>query len=60
MKPGDVVTQVAGRPVANMAELLTAVAALPPTSRAQLGVQRGAERIELDVTVGERPPLRQR
>jgi len=60
MKPGDVVTLVAGKPVANVTELLTAVAALPPASRAQIGVQRGAEKIDLDVTVGERPPLRQR
>jgi Do/DeqQ family serine protease len=60
MRPGDVVTQVAGKPVANMAELLTAVAALAPASQATLGVQRGGERLDLDVKVGERPPLRQR
>jgi S1-C subfamily serine protease len=56
MRPGDVVVSVAGRPVTNVAELLPSVAALAPQSKAVLGVQRGAQSLELEVTVGERPP----
>jgi hypothetical protein len=34
MRPGDVITEVAGKPVRNVAELLTNVAALPPGTAA--------------------------
>jgi Do/DeqQ family serine protease len=60
LQPGDVVVSVAGRPIANTTELLPAVAALPPASRARIGVRRGAEMLELEITVGERPPVGQR
>ncbi len=56
IKPGDVVTQVAGRPVANTAQLLAAVAALKPGSRAVIGLQRGDKSLETSVTVAQRPP----
>jgi Do/DeqQ family serine protease len=55
LRPGDVVTQVARMPIANTSQLLNAVAALKPTSRALLGVQRGADAIEVTVTVAQRP-----
>ncbi|HWH74342.1 MAG TPA: trypsin-like peptidase domain-containing protein [Methylibium sp.] len=55
LKPGDVVTAVADRPVANTAQLLDAVASLRPRSTARLVVQRGSERKELEVTVAQRP-----
>ncbi len=60
LQPGDVVVNVAGRPITNTTELLPAVAALPPTSRARIGVRRGAETLELEITVGERPPAERR
>jgi S1-C subfamily serine protease len=60
LQPGDVVVSVAGRPIANTTELLPAVAALPPASRTRIGVRRGAELLELEITVGERPPVGQR
>jgi S1-C subfamily serine protease len=50
---------VAGKAVASTSELLPAVAALPPASRARIGVQRGKERLEVELVIGERPPLRQ-
>jgi Do/DeqQ family serine protease len=59
IQPGDVVVSVAGKAVASTSELLPAVAALPPTSRARIGVQRGKERLEVELVIGERPPLRQ-
>jgi Do/DeqQ family serine protease len=55
VRPGDVVVRVGDKPVANSAELLAAVAALPPDSEAQLGLQRGAEALSVRVKVGERP-----
>ena len=58
IQPGDVVVSVAGKPVASTAELLPAVAGLPPASRARIGVQRGRQALEVELTVGERPPTR--
>ncbi|MBI5720215.1 MAG: trypsin-like peptidase domain-containing protein [Burkholderiales bacterium] len=55
VRPGDVVLRVGDKPVANSAELLAAVAALPPDSEAQLSLQRGAEALAVRVKVGERP-----
>ena len=57
VRPGDVVLSVAGKPVADTAALLAAVAALAPDSRAELTLQRGGESVQVTVTVGERPPL---
>ncbi|MDE2614542.1 MAG: trypsin-like peptidase domain-containing protein [Burkholderiales bacterium] len=57
VRPGDVLLSVAGRKVASSAELLPAVAALPPGSKARVVVQRGTQSLELDLTIGERPPV---
>ena len=55
LRPGDVVVKVAGTPVANTAQLLSAVAALKPQSEATLGVQRGSRALDVTVHVGQRP-----
>ena len=60
LKPGDVVTTVGERPVANTTQLLNAVAALKPGSEAAIGVQRGAQALQLKLTVGQRPPAQRR
>ena len=60
LKPGDVVTAVGERPVANTAQLLNAVAALKPGSEATLGVQRGSQALQVKLTVGHRPPAQRR
>jgi serine protease DegQ len=60
MKPGDVVTKVGGRPVANTAQLLGAVAELKPRSDAVIGVQRGNQSLDIKLTVGQRPKPGQR
>jgi serine protease DegQ len=60
LKPGDVVTAVGERPVANTSQLLNAVAALKPGSEASIGVQRGPEALQLKLTVGQRPPAPKR
>ena len=58
--PGDVVTQVGATPVANTAQLLTAVAALKPQSDAILGVQRRDRALQLTVRVAQRPKMQPR
>jgi serine protease DegQ len=60
LKPGDVVTAVGERPVANTTQLLNAVAALKPGSEAAIGVQRGGQALQLKLTVGQRPPAQRR
>ena len=63
VRPGDVVVAVAGKPIANTADLLNAVALLKPKSAAKLEVQRGTQLLQLDVVVAQRPqapPRRER
>ncbi len=55
MKPGDVIVAVAGKNVANVSEMLAAVAALKPGSSANFKLQRGDSALALDVTAGVRP-----
>ncbi len=58
LRPGDVVVRVAGAPVNNTAQLLSAVAALRPTAHAVVSVQRGDAALDLEVTVAQRPKAR--
>lgn len=64
IRPGDVITQVAERRVTTVAQLLSAVAALPPGNPATLDVVRREGKLQLKVTPGKRnrpsPPSRQR
>ena len=55
IKPGDVIVSVAGKPVNNVSELLSAVAALKPGTPASFGIYRRDVRSELKVTPGVRP-----
>ncbi|HET8869354.1 MAG TPA: PDZ domain-containing protein, partial [Aquabacterium sp.] len=55
IRPGDVVTQVGATVVANTAQLLNAVAALPPGKNAAIKVQRGNDTLNLSVVVAKRP-----
>ena len=56
LKPGDVVTNVAGQAVASVAQLLNSVAALPPGQPAKVAVQRGNQALELTLEVIQRKP----
>jgi serine protease DegQ len=58
LRPGDVVLRIAGAPIANTPQLLNAVAALKPHETATVSVQRGASALDVQVTVGQRPPSR--
>ncbi|HEX5093533.1 MAG TPA: Do family serine endopeptidase [Burkholderiales bacterium] len=55
VKPGDVLTAINGRPVSDPQVMLNLVAELQPGSRARMQLQRQAERLEVEVTVGRRP-----
>ncbi|HYD77847.1 S1C family serine protease [Ramlibacter sp.] len=55
LRPGDVIVDVNDKPIGNVSELLTSVAALKPGARALFKVQRRDEKLELTVTPGERP-----
>ena len=60
VRPGDVVVEVAGKPVKSTVQLLNAVAELKPGSEAEIGVQRGDESVALKVTVAQRPQVQRR
>ncbi|MBQ1765288.1 MAG: trypsin-like peptidase domain-containing protein [Aquincola sp.] len=55
IRPGDVVTSVAGHAVTNTQQLLGAVAALKPDTRVTIGLQRGKQAVEASVKVAQRP-----
>ncbi len=60
LRPGDVVVKVGDNAVANTADLLSAVASLSPDSKASLGVQRGAQALQVQVVVADRAKNLQR
>ena len=55
VRPGDVVVAIADQPVASTAQLLNAVAALKPQSEASINVQRGSQKLEVEIVVAQRP-----
>ncbi len=55
IRPGDVITGVADNDVGNVQQLLTSVASLTPGTAARFRLQRGSDRVELEVTPGLRP-----
>ena len=55
VKPGDVITAVAGKTVGSVSELLSNVAALKPGNPAKFSVRRADKALELDVSPGVRP-----
>ena len=58
VRPGDVVTAVADKEVANVSELLSAVAALRPGTPSKFRLQRRDDQMVLEVTPGVRPKPR--
>ena len=59
IKPGDVVIRVAGKPVSNVSELLSSVAALKPGAPSPFSLLRREAGVEVNVTPGLRPQPRQ-
>ncbi len=59
LRPGDVVLSVNGDRVDTAQGLIKAVAATPPGNSVRLTVRRGAQNMDLPVTVGRRPAEQQ-
>src|SRR6266446_94219 len=55
IKPGDVLLEVQGKPVADPAAMLNLIAALPPGSPATMKVKRQGQDVDASVIVGRRP-----
>ena len=58
LKPGDVIVRVADKPVGNVSELLSSVAALKPGTPSKFGLLRSDQAVEIAVTPGLRPKTR--
>ncbi|MDP3617632.1 MAG: trypsin-like peptidase domain-containing protein [Rhodoferax sp.] len=56
--PGDIIVRIADKPVSNVSELLTGVAALKPGIASRFSLLRRDQKIELDVIPGVRPKPR--
>ena len=55
MLPGDVIVEIDGNSVRNVAEMMTAVAALAPGNNAEFGILRGHEALTLHISPAVRP-----
>src|SRR3954453_964978 len=55
VKPGDVLIEVQGKPVADPAGMLNLIAALPPGQPAKLKLRRQGQDVDATITVGRRP-----
>jgi Do/DeqQ family serine protease len=55
VKPGDILVEVQGKPVADPAGMLNLIAALAPGQSAKLKLKRQGKSVEAAITVGRRP-----
>ena len=55
LKPGDIITSLDGKDVADMTQLRDAIAADAPGTKADLGVFRDGKNTNVDVTLGQMP-----
>lgn len=55
LRPGDLVTSVNGKAIADARAVIDAIATLQPGAQAALKLTRGAQVLEISVTVGKRP-----
>jgi serine protease DegQ len=55
VKPGDVLVEVEGRPVADPTSMLNLVAALAPGNSAKVKLKRQGKDVDENITVGRRP-----
>ena len=55
IRPGDVILRIGTREVNSPAELLATVTALKPRDQVQIQLKRGRERLELKLSVAQRP-----
>jgi Do/DeqQ family serine protease len=55
VKPGDVLLEVQGKPVADPTAMLNLIAALPPGAPAKMKLKRQGQDVEATISVGRRP-----
>jgi serine protease DegQ len=55
VKPGDVLVEVQGKPVADPTVMLNLIAALPPGSPARMKLKRQGQDVEATINIGRRP-----
>jgi Do/DeqQ family serine protease len=55
VKPGDVLVEVEGRPVADPTSMLNLIAALAPGNSAKVKLKRAGKDLDASITVGRRP-----
>jgi serine protease DegQ len=55
MKPGDVITQIDGKPIQDSVAAMAAIAALKPGAPAKFTVIRNQKEVALNVEIGKRP-----
>jgi len=55
VKPGDVLVEVEGRPVADPTSMLNLIAALAPGGNAKVRLKRQGRDVDANITVGRRP-----
>ena len=55
VKPGDVLTEVEGKPVADPTSMLNLIAALAPGKPASVKLKRNGNDVDATITVGRRP-----
>jgi serine protease DegQ len=58
LQPGDIVTSLEGKPVADTRDLIERTAAIKPGSQGEFSVLRDGKEVKLKVQVGRRPPIR--
>ena len=55
VKPGDVLTEVQGKPVGDPTAMLNLIAALPPGAPARMKLKRQGQDVEATINIGRRP-----
>ncbi len=60
IRPGDIIVKVADKPIRNVSELLSSVAALRPGVQTTFVVRRSDKESEISITPGKRPPTPRR
>ena len=55
IRPGDVLLEVEGRPVADPTSMLNLIAALPPGASARMKFKREGKDLDAEITIGRRP-----
>ncbi|QJQ06895.1 trypsin-like serine protease [Undibacterium piscinae] len=58
IRPGDILTEINGKPVANKTEILNLIALLKPDNKAKFTIIRRTSVSTVDILIGKRPPIK--